>query len=222
MILNIELSNKHMRQTRDFTLTSHKLEETVRHYSYTGENRIKDSVVENTQFPPITKTFYSYVFEYDNVPSPDVLVELYLAQECFTEIPPDKYAINYETTNATVSKEGLIARILRTYPSLLRDLHFYLMAVESNLFQSVWYSVSDDFTKGIDIRVKYNDSWFDIALLQNTVRSKFFRDKKKKRHSGANGNLIYVELDQKKSKRCGDYNLYTRHHIEQLIAIIQK
>lgn len=211
-----------MRQTRDFTLTSHKLEETVKSYPYTGENRIKDSVVENTQFPPITMTFYSYVFEHNNVPSPDALIGLYLAQDCFTEIPPDKYAINYETTNTTVSKEGLVARILRTYPSLLRDLHFYLMAVESNLFQSVWYSVSDDFTKGIDIRVRDHDSWYDIALLQNTVRSKFFRDKKKSRHSGANNNLIYVELDQNQSKRCGDYNLYTIRHVEQLKAAIQK
>lgn len=222
MIHNIELSNKHIRQTRDFSLTSQQLEETVSNYQYTGENRIKDSIVENTQFPPITKTFYSYVFENDNVPPPDVLVELYLAQDCFTEIPPDKYMIKYETTNATVSKEGLIARILRTYPSLLRDLHFYLMAVESKLFQSVWYSLSDDFTKGIDIRVKYNDSWFDIALLQNTLRSKYFKDKKKRRHSGVNSNLIYVELDQEQSKRCGDFNLYTSHHIEQLVAAIKK
>jgi len=222
LIHNIELSNKHMRQTRDFTLTSRKLEDTVRKYPYTGENRIKDQVVENTLFPPITTVFYSYVFEHDNVPSPDALVGLYLAQGYFTEIPPDKYAVNYETTNTTVNRDGLIARILRTYPSLHRDLHFYLMAVESNLFQSVWYSVSDDFTKGIDIRVKDNDSWFDIALLQNTVRSKFFRDKKKSRHSGTNSNLIYVELDQKQSKRCGDFYLFTMHHVKQLKEAVQK
>jgi hypothetical protein len=222
LILNVELSNKRIREVRDFTLSSKKLEETIKTYPYTGENRIKDPVVENTQFPPIIRTFYSYVYEYNAVPSPDVLVDLYLSQECFTEVSADHYFVSYESTNTAVSKEGLIARILRTYPSLIRDLHFYLMAVESGLFQSVWYSVNDDFTKGIDIRVKYNNKWYNIALLQSTTRSLFFKNKKKNRHPGMNADLIYVELNQAHSKRCGDYNLYTLYNVEQLKQELEK
>jgi type III restriction enzyme len=86
---------------------------------------------------------------------------------------------------------------------------------------SEWYEI-DDFTKGIDIRVKYNNKWYNIALLQSTTRSLFFKNKKKNRHPGMNADLIYVELNQAHSKRCGDYNLYTLYNVEQLKQELEK
>lgn len=182
MILNIELSNKHMREVRELTLTSESLEDTVEMYPYSGENRVKDELVERTQLPPIALAFYSFLYEFNTVPTPEVLIEDYLAQDYFSEVSQNEYAVSYGTTNTVISKEGLIARILRTYPSLLRDLHFYLMAVESELFEGVWYSLDDDFKKGIDIKVRYNGKWYKIALLQNTRRSVFYRNKKRGCH----------------------------------------
>lgn len=222
MILNVELSNNHMRETRDFTLTVKKLEEIIRSYPYTGEGRVKDPLVENTQFPPIALTFYSYIYEFDTVPSPEILIDIYLSQDCFTEGLDGTCDVDYGTTKATVNKEGLVARILRTYPSIVRDLHFYLMAVESQLFEGVWYSFDDDYHKGIDIKVMYNRKWYNIALMQNTRRSIFFRNKKKYRHSGENSDVITVELDQRKSSRCGDYNLYTAEDVKKVYKIITK
>lgn len=222
MVLNVELSNKHMREVREFTLTVEKMEEIIFHYPYGGEGLIKDPVVENTQFPPIALTFYSFVYEYDTVPSPEALIELYLSQECFRIVSDECYELNYGGTKITVSKEGLIARILRTYPSIVRDLHFYLMAVESQLFEAVWYSFEEDYRKGIDIKVKHNHKWYNIALMQNTRRSIFFRNKKKHRHNGKNSDAIIVELDQRKSQRCGDYNLYTPEHVKEVYRTITK
>lgn len=216
MILNVELSNKRMREIRDFSLTSKNIEEALREYHYTGENRVKDPVVENAKLPPITLTFYSFLFEFNSVPSQDELIDVYLSQEFFTEVSADYYSISYGSDNIEVSKEGLIARILRTYPSVVRDLHFYLMAVESNFFQSVWYSVDDDFKKGIDIRVKYKDNWYYVALLQNTTRSLYYKYKKINRHPETNAELIYIEVEKAQCKQCGDYYLCTLHHIEQL------
>lgn len=222
MVLNVELINKHIREVREFTLTARKLEETISQYPYGGEGLIKDPTVENSQFPPIALTFYSFVYEFDTVPSPDTLVGLYLAQECFREVSDDCYEVNYGNEKKIVSKEGLIARILRTYPSVVRDLHFYLMAVESQLFEAVWYSFEDDFRNGIDIKVKHNHKWYNIALMQRTRRSIFFRNKKKYRHNGKNVDVINVELDHRKSNRCGDYNLYTLEHVKEVYRIITK
>ena len=222
MILNVELSNKHMSEVREFTLTVDRMEDTISRYPYGGEGLIKDPVVENTQLPPIALSFYSFVYEFDTVPSLEILISQYLSQDCFREVSEDTYAVKYGETNKTVGKEGLVARILRTYPSIVRDLHFYLMAVESQLFESVWYSFDDDYRKGIDIKVKYNHKWYNVALMQNTRRSIFFRNKKKNRHGGKNADVIVVELDQRKSRRCGDYNLYTPEHVKEVYRTVAK
>jgi len=216
VILNVELCNKHMREIRDFTLTSEIIEESIKKYPYTGEKRIKDPVAENALLPPIILPFYSYIFEFGKVPSPDELVNLYLKQEHFSEDSNRNITVSYRSSKIIVKKEGLTARILRTYPSILRDVHFYCMAVESNFFQIVWYSFAMDYENGIDIRVKYCDKWYNIALLQDTVRSRAFKTKKPYRHLDMNNKLIYINLKQTLSKRCGDYNLYTFHHVEQL------
>ena len=81
MILNVELSNRHMRETRDFSMTVTELEETICGYSYKGEGLVKDPVVENTQFPPIALSFYSYIYEYDSVPSPETLINIYICHK---------------------------------------------------------------------------------------------------------------------------------------------
>lgn len=222
MILNVELVNNHMREVREFTLTAEKTEEIISRYPYGGEGLIKDPVVENTQFPPIALPFYAFIYEYDTVPSPETLIELYLSQECFHLVSEDCYELNYGETKKTVSKEGLIARILRTYPSIVRDLHFYLMAVESKLFEGVWYSFEDDYRNGIDIKVKHNHKWYKVALMQNTRRSIFFRNRKRYRHDGKNSDVINVELDPRKSQRCGDYNLYTPEHVKEVYSKINK
>ena len=47
MILNVEMYNDHIRQTKELHLTSSQLEETVKHYEYKGEKRVVDEQVEN-------------------------------------------------------------------------------------------------------------------------------------------------------------------------------
>ena len=219
---NVELSNSHIRSTRNLSLNSVILENTIREYPYTGEKRIKDDIAENTKFPPIVAIFYSFVFDYDNVPSPEELIDLYLSQDFFSDAGPDSITVNYQSKIVTVNKEGLTTRILRTYPSLMRDLHFYFLCVESQKFEYVYYSVKDDFEYGVDVRVNYNGILYEVALLQNTSRAKQFREKKKQRHNGKNADAIYIELDPDESKRCGDYNLYTEKHVEYLIDEIKK
>ena len=222
MIHNIELSNKHMREVRDLTLSVSSLEEAIKAFPYDGENRVKDPAAENTQLPPIALVFYDYLYNNDLPPSPKTLINDYLKQPCFSFLSLEQVSVSYGPETRVMSREGLEARILRTYPSLLRDLHFYLMCVESGLFEGVWYSLDDDFKKGVDIKVLYNRKWFNIALLQNTRRSIFFRDKKRSRHNGSNADVIYVELDQQDSKKCGDYYLFTKDHVKKVYKSISR
>jgi len=218
VVINVELYNNHIRQVCDLSLTVAKLEDIICKYPYNGEKRVKDQLVENSQLPPIALSFYSYIYEHDTVPSPETLIEQYLSQSYFDVRVDGRVNVTYQGKTIDVLHEGLIARIYRTYPSILRDFHFYLQCVESGYFQAVKYSFQDDFCNGIDIKVQYNNKWFNVALMQNTYRSLFFRNKKKNRHESREKEqpLINIELDQFKSKRCGDYNLYTPQHIKLL------
>lgn len=214
-ILNVEIYNKHIRQVKDLTLTCETLEEKIKYYKYEGEKKIKDDKVENLLLPPIALTFYSLVYDMGNAPSPDLLIEEYLGQECyFGYLPDEKVEVNYNGVLTVVSLEGLIARILRTYPSLVRDLHFYLMTEESGLFEAVHYSFTEDYKGKVDIRVKYKDKWSNVGLLLGSKRSLFYRFKKKFRHKEVD--VIYIELQKDKARWVGDFMLYTRDHINEL------
>lgn len=160
MVLNVEIYNDHIRQTKEFSLTVSKVEEFLIKQKYTGQNRKKDPAVENLLLPPISLTFYHCVYEDGQIPSEMRLVEAYLDQEEFFSYTANKMVeVSYGGQRSLVLLESLIARILRTYPSLVRDLHFYLMAHESGLFSAVRYSVGADYVRArrkSPIRVQLN------------------------------------------------------------------
>lgn len=222
MVRNVEIWNQHIREVRDLSLTSSQVESCILSYPYPGENRVKDPQVENAQLPPIAIIFYSAIYEFNTIPSPELLISLYLEQEYFSEAEPGNVLVAYNGETVRLSREGIIARVLRTYPSLLRDFHFYLLALESGLFEVVRYSFEDDYYQGIDLKVKYQGKWYSAALMQNTSRSLFFRNRKRYRHNGENADVINVELDRAQCKKCGDYYLFTKSHISSLVKAIEQ
>lgn len=218
--MNVEIYNGHIRQTKELSLTIAALEETLQRYKYSGENRIKDPVVEDLVLPPITLSFYSCIYKTGLLPSDSELVEEYLNQEgYFSYVPENRVEVTYSGKSTVVSLEGLIGRVLRTYPSLVRDFHFYLMAHESNLFSAVRYSVSEDYGQGIDIKVQYNSKWYNVGLCLSSRRSLLYKAKKAFRHKPVD--IIYIELQKNEAQIVGDYMLYTEKHIHKLLKSIE-
>ena len=77
----------------------------------------------------------------------------------YFEIYTDKIKVIDENAvmgGTSYNLNALKARILRTYPSLLRDFHFYLMLKECNSFDKVTYSCADDI-KGTDITIVHKN-----------------------------------------------------------------
>lgn len=220
MILNVEMYNNHIRQTKELHLSSSQLEETVKHYQYKGEKRIVDEQVENMFLPPIALVFYSLLYDTDNVPSPDDLLKAYFNQPYFSFVADGKVNVTYEDNATLCNTESITARVLRTYPSLLRDLHFYLLANESNCFDAVRYSFKKDYEGKIDVQILHNGKWYNVGLLLNSKRSLFYKFKKQFRHKQTD--VLYVELDKSDCKMCGDYMLYAEHHIKQLYEKVEK
>lgn len=215
MVLNVEMWNNHIRQVKEFSLTCETLEQKLEEMKYTGEKRVVDDKVENLLLPPIALTFYSLIYDMGNVPTEDLLIEEYLGQEeYFGYLPDEKIEVTYNGVVTVVSMDGLISRILRTYPSLIRDFHFYLMSSESGLFEAVKYSFIDDYKNKIDLKIKYKEEWHNVGLMLGSKRSIFYRFKKRFRHKPVD--VIYIELDKKDAHWVGDFMLYTRNHINEL------
>lgn len=220
MIINVEIYNNHIRQVKEFNLTCLLIEDKLKQIKYKGEGLIKDDAVEAFRLPPIALTFYSLIYEMGNVPTDDLLIEEYLKQEYFNYVSGDKIEVCYNSEPTVLSMEGIIARIQRTYPSLIRDLHFYLLLLESNRFEAVRYSFLDDYAGKVDIRVKYNDIWHNVGLMLGTKRSFWYKIKKQFRHK--NVDVIYLELFNEDAKLCGDFKLFTEKHIDVLLNKIRR
>jgi hypothetical protein len=219
MILDVEIYNDHIRQVKDLSLTVATLEETLKVYKYSGEGKKKEEVVENLKMPPMTLSFYSYLYDTGKIPTDLSLVEEYLNGSAFSYIPDGKVEVDYMGVRTVVSLEGLCGRILRTYPSIVRDLHFYLLLKETEIFEAVRYSVKADFEDGVDIKVKFNGKWYNVGLRLTSRRSWEFWKKKKQRHNPIE--IIHITLDDCPSRRVGDYDLFSDHHIHKLLKHIK-
>ena len=131
----------------------------------------KEDSVENAQFPPIIFAFYSFVFYNQKIPTPEELIDNYFsiyAKEI--TVFPDN--IIYKETE--YKEKALIGRILRTYPSLIRDFHFYLMLIEENCFDKVIYSCKTDI-EGKDILIKHKRKRVSSFFVRKDKAIRFFQ-----------------------------------------------
>lgn len=215
MVENVELCGYKTRLTKGLNLSSKKIESTIQSYHYTGERREKDQKVENLRMPSMALAFYTYVFEKETIPTQDELIETYLSHGAFQILANGMVSVSFDGTTTTVTKSGLEARILRTYPSIIRDIHFYYLVLESGLFESVHYSFINDFYYMIDLKVLYNGHWFNIGMLFDSYRAEQFRQKKQTRHE-VKEDVIYIKLSRDSCKQCGSFYLYTNNHVNQL------
>lgn len=186
----------------------------IRNMPYNGQGRIVDEHVENALLPPMIRVFYEIFFA-GYFPSAKSFLRIYL-ENYF--VPVDDEIIKLKHTGELLNKKGVIARVLRTYPSLVRDFHFYMLCLDSKKFQIVQYSLNSDYKKGVDLTIKYKDVVFSIALLVDTNRSNKFKNKKYSRHNYNNLHEVCVRINPfDESTRIGKYSLYNKSHLDLMI-----
>lgn len=228
--LKIELNGNKKRMLgkhwSPFGVTKKSIEDQIRKFPYTGQGRKKDARVEyGVRLPMYAKVFYANVFFLDRIPSPEEFMESYLSQTCFSESTVEGHVtfIDERSRKYTLDKEAIIARGLRAYPSLLRDLHFYVTLVESGKFENVSYSTEKDF-QGTDVTVVHNGKEYGVALFVDTARSRDFKQRKEGRHDEDYKSVICLPIDMSYGglkAKVGDYYLYTPAHINILVNKIQ-
>lgn len=209
-LIDFQIVNNQFILIKKITLSTKIIEESLRAYPYRGQKRIKDDVVENYRLPSIAQVFYSFVLM-NQIPSPETLCQAYI----HTHFIVQKHnQCQLKGTNQQFLLDSIKARVYRTYPSLIRDLHFYFLCKESGEFDEVIYSFSADIYDGIDLKVIYNEREFAISLYVSTPRSKEFKQKKYGRHQPLSIPEICIEIDPFNPKYyVGDYALYQKEHV---------
>lgn len=174
--------------------------------------------VENTKFPSIIIAFYDIIFSQGVIPSPEHLIDAYykLYEQ---ELHIEKESVIFQ--GRSFRKMDLDARILRTYPSLVRDHHFFLMLTAEHCFDRVIYSCKKDI-KGKDLIVQHNGKEYFISLFANTGRSTFFKKIKNTFRHIYTKKEIQMPLDFDPAKKCGDFFVYGQEDIHYVKAAILK
>lgn len=173
---------------------------------------INNDVEYKIKFPTFLDAFYHWVYFKKSIPS----------QEQFYE--------HYMTINDAFFKENKFddqiiyafkARIYRTYPSLVRDLHFSFYLKEKLTKYLIIYSRKLDVEEGIDIIVATNKNFYAINLFTETKRANLGRYLKTNRHSlFENIKYIDVPIQLSKSYKVGDFYLYGESEMQYIDKFI--
>ena len=116
-------------------------------------------------------------------------------------------------------KKGLEARLRRTYPSFVRDVHFGALLRERGL--DVSYGRDQDVRGGVDQIIKYGGLTFHIHCYVNTRIGRMGRRIKNRRHDFRGIHLdVEMDLGAESAKSVGDFFLYSDDHVDYLIKLM--
>ena len=222
-IIDIKFMGDNVYLLKSCTVTSEQLKRTIKAFDYNNlyskYREYKDEHgVEKAQFPPINFVFYKFVFENDSVPSPREVLDSYF------ELYSEKVKVSDDSVvvcGTSYNLPALKARILRTYPSLLRDFHFYLMLKECGSFDKVTYSCADDI-KGMDIIIVHKKKKYIVSLFTDTKRAWNFKKIKNIFRHKYGQNEIKVPMVLNEADKCGDFMLYKDKNIKYVQKYILK
>ncbi|SDQ27478.1 hypothetical protein [Flagellimonas zhangzhouensis] len=196
-------------------LDSKKIEENLKGIKYSGQGRTVDKEVENSNIPYFATTFFHFVFTYDRIPNETELMQHYIV---LNQISEDGQFLQFKAK--PLSKNGVENRLLRSYPSLVRDFHFFKLCTESKNFDAVKYSLKVDIEDGVDLMIQQNEKIFCVSIFTQTPRAKKYKDRKNRvRHDYKNCFKqieFSVDLSSKNIVKVSNFLLLSQTHVALL------
>lgn len=220
-IIDIKFLGNQVYVLKEINLTAEDVEEQLKQIKYSGQGRVKSPTTENYKFPPFALVFFKLLFRNQRIPNEEQFIQFY-KDYFFVENELGEIFCYYEGNNFKVNLEAFKGRLLRTYPSLVRDYHFFLKCKESNYFDKVIYSLKQDYFEGIDITVTSEKVVKHVSLHTKTSRGHLYKKKKYKRHDYENKNEIIIEIDLHQSKKVSDFYLYPDESLNELIQKVEE
>jgi len=191
-------------------LSSKEIEKQIENYKLDFP-QVRDERIEwGTKLPMFVATFNKLIQEKGAVPSQDDFVKRYFE---------DNSAELSSVISSEIPKAGLEARLRRTYPSLVRDVHFESLLRENGL--DVTHDPHSDVFGGVDHVIRYQGHVFYIHCYVNTRAGRYGRRLKNRRHDFQGIHLnVPMALDAGTSKSAGDFYLYSEKHVDYLLELM--
>jgi hypothetical protein len=190
----------------DIKFTYLDIQEQISDMGLFFENHYDEEVEDKLPLPPFINSFYEYVLTYQKLPKQ---YEWYLY---YLKKPEVKKLINTEK-----KKNGLLSRMFRVYPSLVRDIHFSLYLREKSKNCHVVYNIELDGEIGIDVLIEYKGGMYGINLYTNTDRAKYYREKKYGRHDEVtNVKTIDIPVEFTEENKFEEFYLYGETQMETI------
>ena len=195
-----------------FKLSSTDIESQIKSYALEFSQIRNQEVEWKMKFPIFLTSFYTYIYNKQTIPTQEEFWNAYLIvnKAWFSEYYLDKN-----------KQEALRARVFRTYPSLIRDLHFSKLASERLRDCAVSYNTRLDVEQGIDLVIHQKNMLYGFNLFTQTKRAFQGRNKKVNRHD-AFGNVSYhdIPVDFAECKKVGNFFLYGLTEIDIVKSIL--
>lgn len=196
---------------RDFTYENRL--ELIRLNTITIENYLKNNKLEflnihdasvewGILFPKFAYPFYNFVIRNQRIPTQYE----YLVEYCNYK---DNKNIIQGLNLTKTQKLGLKARIYRTYPSLVRDLHFGVYLRETGFYNEVFYNEDIDIKYGIDLIIRKEESEVGICLFTDTKNARIARIVKEDRYKlDMSIERLEIPIMLSNCRKCGDFFIY--------------
>jgi hypothetical protein len=216
-IRDIRIANNKITVIRDAEISIRDLEDQISSIDYIPASDTKDAMFENSKFPPFIQVFYFLFFKALKIPSEKEFWETYLSWVGGENI---KGEIVFDGQN--YSSIGIKNRLNRTYPSLIRDLHFLYLLDASKRFESVDYSMERDYFNGLDLKLVHGHHAYFISIFIDTSRGNYYKKKKANRHNYSSVTEIELKVDFNSLFKKGSIYLLNTSHIEQLETLLNE
>lgn len=177
--------------------------------------QVRDRRVEwGIHFPPFINAFYNFVHQNKRIPTQEEYFQFYIGvnQSFFTSGRFEQGIY-----------QGLQARLNRTYPSLVRDIHFNKLLEENNRGYEIVYNLNLDLAFDIDAMLIKDGKFWAACLYTQTRRGNIARGKKVYRHTRFD-NVQYVEfpVELRDDKKVGEFFLYGEAELNELFNRIER
>ncbi len=127
-------------------------------------------------------------------------------------------------------RAATVARLQKAYPSLVRDLHLYLLCNESNRFASVQRGIHLDEFYGVDVLIRDQTTReFYICATAGTRDANDWRTLKQQQRNTRRperaqlrGTIIELPLTVRPKKIVGDWWLYAPAHVAYIAEQMER
>jgi hypothetical protein len=189
-------------------ISSKIIEEQIVDFKLTFSSVRNQFVEWKLRLPTFLDSFYRFIYKNKRIPTQE---EFWVAYQ--------EDNVTFFTSN-NFDNEIMIAikaRVYRTHPSFVRDIHFTCY-VRERINGNVVYNRKLDVNHGIDMLIEYKEKLFGVNLYTATKISVGTRGDKQNRHEKHdNVNSIELPIEFKGSNICGDFFLYGEKEYNKLI-----